>query len=71
VHKITSPVDIFTVELTALIVAFRHIGEVIQPPEKCLILTDSLSSNLSAGAPCTNVSRYVATYCGMELRLNL
>jgi hypothetical protein len=25
-------------------VTLRHIGEVIQPPEKCLILTDSLSS---------------------------
>jgi hypothetical protein len=35
---------IFTVELTALFVTLWHIEEAIQPPEKCLILTDSLSS---------------------------
>jgi hypothetical protein len=28
----------------ALFVTLRHIGKVIQPPEKCLILSDSLSS---------------------------
>jgi hypothetical protein len=27
-----------------LFVTLRHIGEVFQPPERCLILTDSLSS---------------------------
>jgi hypothetical protein len=44
-YEIFSTADIFTVELTAfLFVTLRHnIGEVIQPPEKCLILTDSLS----------------------------
>jgi ribonuclease HI len=31
-------------ELSALFTALRHIAEVIQPPERCLILTDSLSS---------------------------
>jgi hypothetical protein len=31
-------------KFTDLFVSLRHIGEVIQPPEKCLILTDSLSS---------------------------
>jgi hypothetical protein len=44
-YEIFNPADIFTVELTALFVTLRHnIGQVIQPPEKCLILTDSLSS---------------------------
>jgi hypothetical protein len=37
-YKISSPVFIFTAELTALFVTLRHIGEVIQPPENCLIL---------------------------------
>jgi hypothetical protein len=35
---------VFTAELSALFTALRHIAEVIRPPEKCLILTDSLSS---------------------------
>jgi hypothetical protein len=43
-YKISSPAGIFTAELTTLFVTLRHIGEVIQLPEKCLILTDSLSS---------------------------
>jgi hypothetical protein len=43
-YKISSPAGIFTAELTALFVTLRHIEEVIQTPEKCLILTDSLSS---------------------------
>jgi hypothetical protein len=43
-YKISSPAGIFIVELTALFVTLLHIGEVIQPPEKCMILTDSLSS---------------------------
>jgi hypothetical protein len=43
-YKISSPAGIFTAELTALFVTLRHIGELIQPPEKCLILTESLSS---------------------------
>jgi hypothetical protein len=43
-YEISSPADVFTVELTALFVTLRHIGEVIQPLEKYLILTDSLSS---------------------------
>jgi hypothetical protein len=43
-YRISSPAGIFTAELTALFVTLRHIGEVSQPPEKCLILTDSLSS---------------------------
>jgi hypothetical protein len=43
-YKISSPAGIFTAELTALFVTLRNIGEVIQLPEKCLILTDSLSS---------------------------
>jgi ribonuclease HI len=30
-------------ELSALFTALRHIAEVIRPPERCLILTDSLS----------------------------
>jgi hypothetical protein len=42
-YKISSPAGIFTADLTALFVKLRHIGEVIQPPEKCLILTDNWS----------------------------
>jgi hypothetical protein len=43
-YKISIPAGIFTAELTASLVTLRHIGEIIQPPEKCLILTDSLTS---------------------------
>jgi ribonuclease HI len=43
-HKILSPAGVFTAELSALFTALRHIAEVIQPRERCLILTDSLSS---------------------------
>jgi hypothetical protein len=43
-YKISIPAGIFTAELTALFVTLRHIVKIIQPPEKCLILTDSLSS---------------------------
>jgi hypothetical protein len=35
-HKIPSPASVFT--------TLRHIAEVVQPPARCLILTDSLSS---------------------------
>jgi hypothetical protein len=42
--KLSSPAGVFSTELNALCMAFQHIREVIQPPEKCLILTDSLSS---------------------------
>jgi hypothetical protein len=43
-YKLSSPAGILTAEFTALFVTLRHIAEVIQPPEKCLVLTDSLSS---------------------------
>jgi hypothetical protein len=43
-YTISSSAGIFITELTVLFVTLRHSGEVIQPPEKCLILTDSLSS---------------------------
>jgi hypothetical protein len=43
-YKISSPAGIFDAELTALFVTLQHIVKVIQPPEKCLILTDSMSS---------------------------
>jgi hypothetical protein len=42
-YKIWSPAGIFTAELTALFGAFRYIGEIVQPPEKCLVLIESLS----------------------------
>jgi ribonuclease HI len=42
--KLSSPAGVFSAELSALFMALRHIREVIQPPERCLILTDSLSS---------------------------
>jgi hypothetical protein len=35
-----SPAGIFTAELTALFETLHHIEKVIQPPERCLILTD-------------------------------
>jgi hypothetical protein len=43
-YKISSPAGIFTAELTALFVTLRHIGEVIQPPEKCLSSVKALLS---------------------------
>jgi hypothetical protein len=43
-HKILSLAGVFTAELSALFTALRPIAEVIRHPEKCLILTDSLSS---------------------------
>jgi hypothetical protein len=45
-HKILSPAGVFTAELSALFTTLRHIAEVIpiRLPERCLILTDSLSS---------------------------
>jgi hypothetical protein len=45
-HKIPSPAGVFTAEMSDLFTALRHIAEVIhiQPPERCLILIDSLSS---------------------------
>jgi ribonuclease HI len=43
-HKIPSLAGVFTAELSALFTALRHISEVIRPPKRCLILTDSLSS---------------------------
>jgi hypothetical protein len=68
---ISSPAGIFTAQLTALFVTLRHIEEVSQPPEKCLILTDSLGSDkvLCRGKYriglirwFTNVNRCVAAY---------
>jgi hypothetical protein len=41
--KLSSPAGVFSADLSALFMALRHIREVIQLPEKCLILTDSLS----------------------------
>jgi ribonuclease HI len=41
--ELSSPAGVFSAELSALFMALRHIREVTQPPEKCLILTDSLS----------------------------
>jgi hypothetical protein len=43
-YKIQGPAGVFTAELSALCTALRHIAEVIRPPERCLILTDRLSS---------------------------
>jgi hypothetical protein len=41
---LSSPAGVFSAELSVLFMALRHIREVIQPPEKCLVPTDSLSS---------------------------
>jgi hypothetical protein len=43
-NKVQGPAGVFTAELSALFTALRHFAEVIRPPEKCLILTDSLSA---------------------------
>jgi hypothetical protein len=41
-HKIQSQAGVFTAELSALFTALRH--NAVRPPERCLILTDGLSS---------------------------
>jgi hypothetical protein len=43
-YKIRGTTGVFTAELSVLFTALRHIDEVIRPPKRCLILTDSLSS---------------------------
>jgi hypothetical protein len=43
-HKIPIPAGVFTAELSDMFTALRHITEIIRPPERCLILTDSLST---------------------------
>jgi hypothetical protein len=43
-YKIQGPAGVLTAKFSALFTALRHIAGVIRPPEKCLILTDSLSS---------------------------
>jgi ribonuclease HI len=43
-HKIPSPAGVFTAELSVLFTALQNIGEAIRPPERCFIVTDSLSS---------------------------
>jgi hypothetical protein len=43
-HKIPGPAGVFTAELSALFTALRHISEVIQLLERCLILVRSMSS---------------------------
>jgi hypothetical protein len=43
-HKILSPAGVFTAQLSARFTPVRHIAEIIRPPERHLILTDSLSS---------------------------
>jgi hypothetical protein len=74
-YETSSPAGIFTAELTALFVTLRHNGEVIQPPEKCLILTDSLGSVKALLSRKIShrthplVNRCVTTYWKMELRL--
>jgi hypothetical protein len=48
--KIGGPAGVFIAELSALFTALGHIAEVIRPPERCLILTDSLNRSNCAGA---------------------
>jgi hypothetical protein len=43
-YKISSSDGIFIVELTALFITLRHIGDIIQPLKRCLILTEILIS---------------------------
>jgi hypothetical protein len=43
-YRILSRAGVFTAEPYALFTAIRHIAEIVRPPKKCLILTDSLSS---------------------------
>jgi hypothetical protein len=65
-YKITSLVDIFTTDLTPLYVTLRRIGEVIQHPEKCLILTDNLSS---VKAHSSVVQENIASDSSADLRM--
>jgi hypothetical protein len=62
---------IFTAELTALFVTLRHIGKIIQPPERCLMLTDSLSSVKALFPRKIYHIGFIRgfTNCGIELRL--
>jgi hypothetical protein len=43
-YKIQGPAGVFTADLSALFTALRHIARVIRPRERCLILSESLSS---------------------------
>jgi hypothetical protein len=43
-QNILNLADIFTAELSALFTTLQHIAEVIRPPERCFLLTDSLRS---------------------------
>jgi hypothetical protein len=73
-YKISSPAGILTAELTAL---FMTLEEVIQPPRKCLVLTDSLSSVKALLSrkishrthPLVYECKQMCTYWKMELRL--
>jgi hypothetical protein len=42
--KLSSLAGVLSAKLSTLFMALQHIREVIQPPEKCMILTDGLSS---------------------------
>jgi hypothetical protein len=42
--KLSSKAGVFSAEVSALFMDLQHIREVVQPPEKYLILTDILSS---------------------------
>jgi hypothetical protein len=41
-YKIQGPAGVFTAELCAFFTALRHIAKINRPPERGLILTDSL-----------------------------
>jgi ribonuclease HI len=72
---------VFNAELSALFTALRHIAEPKQPPERCLILTDSMSSikamlsrkiaHQTHPLVCMNVSNCAGAYARTELRLEL
>jgi hypothetical protein len=74
-HKIPSLTGVFTAELSVLFTALRHIGEVIRPPEICLILTDSLSlikamlsRKIRLTLWCMNVNNLAGACARTELR---
>jgi hypothetical protein len=70
-HKIPSPADVFTAKLSALFAALRQIAEVIRPTERCLILTDSLSSIKAMLSKKTLHKTHPLVYESKQLRCSL
>jgi hypothetical protein len=62
---------VFIAELSALFTALRHIAEIIRPLERCLILTDSLSSKITHQTHplwCMSVNKCAGSCARTELK---